>query len=148
MNRYSWRFFCHFHTQRQLLWYPVCFPVQNVPSESWSTLKGKELLPEEEMLFFFSFRVDPFSEGRQDNFDKSYLSFESIFFSLNRRQLVLKWVGLLAWQWFKGVNVSQSWRRNCDEIMLHTPLTLYLSQQMDDGPWEYLCIYGLTLKTQ
>ena len=41
----------------------VCFSVHQSPSEKGSTLKGKDLLP------FFPFIVDPFSEGRQNNFD-------------------------------------------------------------------------------
>ena len=64
--------FLPFLQARQLVWFPVCFPANQAHSEKGSTLKGKNLLP----LFapkgskFFPFRVDPFSEGMQKQFDK------------------------------------------------------------------------------
>ena len=43
---------------------PVCSPAQESLSEKGSALKGKNLLPTRSK--FFPFRVDPFSEGRQN----------------------------------------------------------------------------------
>ena len=55
----------------------------HLPSIKGSALKGKDLLPRprgrgaERGSKFFPFRVDPFSEGRQNSFDK-VASFESV----------------------------------------------------------------------
>ena len=45
---------------RQLLWLPVCF-AHYAPSENGSTLKENSFIP---------FKVDLFSEGRQNSFNK------------------------------------------------------------------------------
>ena len=61
---------------RQLLWLPVCFPAYQSPSEKGSALKEKNLLPGGSK--FFSFRVESLSEGRQNDFDRSYLPWKCI----------------------------------------------------------------------
>ena len=55
---------------RKLLWLPICFPAHQTPSEKGFNLKGAK---------FFSFRVDSFSIGRQNNFQR-VASPESISF--------------------------------------------------------------------
>ena len=59
--------------KRQLLWRPVCFPTDQVPSEKLSTLKEKNLLPWGSK--FFSVRGQLFRK-EQNNFDK-VVSFEN-----------------------------------------------------------------------
>ena len=50
-----------------------CFPAHYSPYEKGSTLKGKNLL-----MRNFILKIDPFSEGRQNNFDR-VASPESVF---------------------------------------------------------------------
>ena len=47
-------------------WLPISFPVRQILSGEGSTLKGKNLLPWEQILFFF--RVDPFQKGIKIHF--------------------------------------------------------------------------------
>ena len=46
--------FCQFYKGKQLLLLPVCFPEQCRPFKIGSTLKGKNLLLGEQILFFKS----------------------------------------------------------------------------------------------
>ena len=48
---YTLMIFYHFYKGKQLLWLPVCFPGQCSPFKIGSTLKGKNLLLEEQILF-------------------------------------------------------------------------------------------------
>ena len=53
---------------RQLLWLLFCFPAHHSPCWKRVYSKRKEFAPMGSK--FFPFRVDPFSEGRQNNFDR------------------------------------------------------------------------------
>ena len=55
--------FLPFFTRHATFVTSICFSVHQATSETVSTLKRKSLLP------FGAFRVDPFSEGRQNKFD-------------------------------------------------------------------------------
>ena len=64
---YTWYIIYHFYTREAtFVTSPVCFPVQQFPSEKWS-LNGKTLLHGSK---FFPFRVDPFYKDSINNFDK------------------------------------------------------------------------------
>ena len=56
------------------------------PSEMGSALKWKHLLPPGSKCF--PFKEDPFSEGRQNNFDRSDLEFQSL---INTVKVILSW---------------------------------------------------------
>ena len=66
---------------RQCLCLPVSFPVRHVLSEKVSTLKGKMCIPKGSK--FLPLRVDHFSKGKQNNFDRA-ASPKSVSFSLIR----------------------------------------------------------------
>ena len=55
------------------MWLPVCLYEHEAPDENGSTLKGKD---------FFNFRVDPFSDGMQNQLDR-IASPETVSLSLN-----------------------------------------------------------------
>ena len=48
------RFFCYFFKGRQLVWIPVCFPLNQAPLEKEVYSKRKEFAPQERVLSFLS----------------------------------------------------------------------------------------------